>query len=171
MRIISISLIMTIFYCCSTIDIKKEISTGIRQYKNDSLKASITTLTRVIAMTDTCTRCFLYRGFAHKGLEQYADALKDFNSYIRLDTNAAVGYANRASIYYLQNDYPAALKDFMKAYQLNPTSKVFLNPISHMLFATGQQDEACKYYKQALAMGDTTFDVSIITYCAEKAKN
>jgi|SRR5215203_2957470 len=151
MRLIGISLLIFLLQSCSTIDIKKLINTGIRQYENDSLKQSIITLTKVISLTDTCTNCFLYRGFAFKDLEQYDNALQDFNSFINMDTNAAVGYANRASVYYLKNDYQAALRDFTKAFQINPTSKDLLNPISHMLFASGQKDEACIYYRRALA--------------------
>lgn len=171
MRLISISLIIFLLPSCSTIDIKREINTGIRQYENDSLKESIITLTKVISVNDTCSTCFLYRGFAYKDLEQYDEALRDFNSFINIDTNAAVGYANRASVYYLKNDYQAALKDFTKAYQIKPTSKDLLNPISHMLFVTGQKDEACNYYKRALEMGDTTFDNSIKAYCDKKGQH
>ena len=171
MRLISISLIILLLQSCSTVDIKNEINTGIRQYENDSLNEAVITLTKVISVTDTCTNCFLYRGFAYKDLVQYDKALQDFNSFINIDTNAAVGYANRASVYYLKNDYQAALKDFTKAYQINPTSKHLLNPISHMLFATGQKDEACNYYKRALEMGDTTFDNSIKTYCGKKGQH
>ena len=171
MRLISILLVITLLQSCSPIDINKELNTGKRQYENDSLKESIITLTKVISVTDTCTNCFLYRGFAYKDLEQYDKALQDFNSFINIDTNAAVGYANRASVYYLKNDYQAALRDFTKAFQINPTSKDLLNPISHMLFATGQKDEACIYYKRALEWGDTTFDNSIKTYCDKKSQH
>jgi tetratricopeptide (TPR) repeat protein len=153
---------------CSTIDINKEKAIGIRQYENDSLKDAINVLTKVIAINDTCTECFLYRGFAYKDQKQYDKALKDFNLLISIDTNKAIGFANRASIYYLKNDYKSALRDFLKAYHLDSNSNVFFNPISHMLFATGQKDEACIFYEKALTIGDTTFDNSIKVYCDKK---
>ena len=68
----------------------------------------------------------------------------------------------------MQNNYKAALQDFLKAYQLDTNSKVLFNPICHMLFATGQKDEACFYYKKSIEVGDTTFDNSIKAYCDEK---
>lgn len=158
-----------LFICaCSSVDINKELTNGIRQYEADGLKQAIVTLTKVISATDTCSKCFLYRGFAFKALNDYDNALKDFNLLINLDTREGVGYANRASIYYIKKDYNNALKDFTKALELDSSSKVLYNPICHMLFVTGQKDKACIYYNKALEVGDTTFDKSIIDYCEKK---
>lgn len=167
MRLISL-FILLIFSSCSRIDVKKEKAIGIRQYENDSLNTAIITFTKIISATDTCSECFLYRGFSYKGLEQYDKALQDFEDFIKIDTNEAIGYANRASIYYIQNNYKAALQDFLKAYELDTSSKVLFNPICHMLFATGQKEEACFYYKKSIEVGATPFDDNIKAYCDEK---
>jgi tetratricopeptide (TPR) repeat protein len=165
MRFILYFLIFFLTSSCRTIDINKQLAVGLRQYEADSLKQSIKTFSEIISSTDTCGKCFLYRGFAYKALNDNFSALKDFNSLIAIDTSQAAGYANRGSVYYMQNDYYSALRDFKKALQLDKSTKVLYNPISHMLFATGQKDEACIYYKKALEFGDTAFDKSIIEYC------
>jgi tetratricopeptide (TPR) repeat protein len=171
MRLITIFLLLTFLYSCSTLDVNEQKSIGIRQYENDSLTEAIVTLSRTISFTDTCSECFLYRGFAYKALKQYDKALQDFDSFIKIDTNEALGYANRASVYYLQNNYKSSLQDYMRAHQLDTNAKVFFNPICHMLFATGQKDEACFYYKKSIEVGDTTFDNSIKVYCEETKIN
>lgn len=173
MRRLSFIFIYCVFnVSCSGIDIKKQTAVGLRQYDHDSLQQSITTLSKVIAVTDSCSDCLLYRGFAYKDLKQYNKAIKDFTSMLAIDTgkNKAIGYANRASVYYLQFDYKSALRDFTAAYNAD-SSEDLLNPICHMLFANGYKDSACIYYQRLSAKGDTTFDESIKTYCAEKNKH
>ncbi len=159
--------IALIFVSCKTVNIDKETAIGIRQYKNDSLSEAITAFSRVISVNDTCRQCLFYRGVAYKDLKQYDKALEDFNNLISIDTSKPVGYANRASVYYLKNDYKSALRDFSIAYKFD-SSKILLNPISHMLFANGYKDSACIFFQKALAFGDTTFDISIKNYCGNK---
>ncbi|MEI9955964.1 MAG: hypothetical protein WDM90_06570 [Ferruginibacter sp.] len=134
------------------------------------MQQSINTLSKVIAITDTCADCFLYRGFAYKDLKQYDKALEDFTSLIDIDKSKAIGYANRASVYYMQNDYKSALSDYTMAYKLD-SLEIFLNPICHMLFANGYKDSACVYYQRLSAKGDTTFYKGIKIYCANKGKH
>ena len=167
MRVSIFLFLATSFLSCSTIDVKNEITVGVRQFENDSLKESITTLSKVIQVTDTCSQCFLYRGFAYKGLKDYSKSIEDFNSLIKLDPKESVGYANRASIYYMKGNYRAALSDFTMAYKLD-SSNIYLNPICHMLFINGFKDSACIYYQKLSALGDTTFDNSIKNYCEVK---
>ena len=167
MRLLIVQFVV-LLYSCSHININEETKKGIRLYENDSITLAISTLTKVISVTDTCATCFLYRGFAYKNKDQYHKAIKDFNSVIDIDSNNVMGYANRASIFYLKNDYKSSLRDFTKAYQLDTSNKILLNPICHMLFATGQEDEACKYYQLLLELGDTTFDYQIKEYCDKK---
>ena len=68
------------FQSCVEINVNKEIVKGKRQYDADSLNQSIETLTRVIQKVDTCSDCFLFRGFAFKDLKEYDKAIKDFTS-------------------------------------------------------------------------------------------
>jgi|SRR5688572_8613377 len=168
MKIQLIIIVILGFQSCTEIDINKEIARGKRQYDADSLDQSIVTLTRVIQKVDTCSDCFLFRGFAFKDLKKYDKALKDFNSFIAISKYPYLGYANKGSVYYLENDYSNSLANYQKALELHPKSVKLYNPISHMLFATGKKDEACVYYTMALEIGDSTFDNKIVKYCTEK---
>lgn len=159
-----------IFSCGDQVESNFEYETkiGINQFDADSLEAAIETFTKIIDENDTCAECLRYRAFAYKGLKKYDKTLEDQNSFIQLDTAEPVGYANRASVYYMKKDYVKALADFQKALALNPENTSMYNPISHMLFATEQEDRACEYYQKAIAIGDTTFDIKIIDYCNRK---
>jgi tetratricopeptide (TPR) repeat protein len=168
MKIQLIIILVLGFQSCIQIDVNKEIARGKRQYEADSLNESITTLTRVIQKVDTCSDCFLFRGFAFKELKKYDKAIKDFNSFIAISKDPHLGYANKGSVYYLENDYSNSLASFQKALELDPGSVKLYNPISHMLFATGKKDEACVYYTMALVNGDSIFDKQIVEYCSEK---
>ncbi len=144
---------------------QKKLNDGIRLYEADSTKEAVKVLTKVISTNDTCYDAYLYRGFAYKDLKEFQKANNDFEKLIYLKRDDETGYANRASIYYLQSDYLNALKDYQSALVINPNATTLYNPISHMLFVTDSKDEACKYYHMALAIDDSTFNEEIIKYC------
>lgn len=152
---------------CQQIDIPLERERGIKQFESDSLVEAIKTFAKIIKATDTCSSCFLYRGFSYKGLGNFDEAIRDFDSFIQLGTSQALGYANKASIYYLQKDYKRSLINFQKALSLEPENKALFNPISHMLYATGKKDSACIYFQKSNAVGDTIFDRKITEYCRQ----
>jgi len=168
MKIRVIIIVILGFQSCVEIDVNKEIAKGKRQYDADSLNQSIETLSRVIQKVDTCSDCFLFRGFAFKDLRKYDKAIEDFTSFIALSKDPYLCYANIGSVYYLKNDYSNSLTNFQKALELHPRGIKLYNPICHMLFATGKKDEACDYYSMALSNGDSTFDNKIVEYCTEK---
>jgi len=60
------------------------------------------------------------RGSAYNNLEQFENAVKDFNEAIRLDPNRATAYAGRAYALYKQEKYQDALKDCNEALRINP---------------------------------------------------
>jgi tetratricopeptide (TPR) repeat protein len=156
---------------CTSIDIRTEKAKAIKQYNNGNFNQAINTFNKIIAATDTFAECFLYRGLSFKEVKQYDDAIKDLNSYINIYKREPLGYANRASVFYLKNDFKSALGDYIKAYQLDPSrTKLLFNPISHMFFATGQKDSSCFYYEKAKSIGDTNFNQSIKKYCEQKNK-
>ena len=157
-----------LLHSCTTINLQKELNNGIRLYKADSTNEAVNVLSKVISSNDTCYDAHLYRGWAYKDLKEYENAYNDFGKLIYLKKDSEVGYANRASIYYLKSDYLNALKDYQKALAINPKATILYNPISHMLFITGKKDEACKYYQMSQALGDSTFNEEIIEYCRDK---
>ena len=118
-------------------------------------------------INDTCRDCYLYRGFCYKNLKKYDEALADFDKLVYLYPTSGLGYANKASIFYLRNQFYAALENYTAAYRLDSVD-ILLNPICHMLFANGNRDSACHLYQQLSAKGDTTFNDSIKVYCNKR---
>ena len=150
---------------CTRMDTNRELGKGVELYKNGEMRESIQVLSNVLAVNDTCFQAHLYRGFAYKKLKDYDGALKDFNALIGINKKSPAGFANRASVFYQLNDYSKALSDFQAAFQLDTTQTILCNPLCHMLFATGREEEACYYYARCMAQGDTTFNSSIRAYC------
>jgi tetratricopeptide (TPR) repeat protein len=111
---------------------------------------------------DTCLGCLFDRGLSYLQTEQFDKSISDYDEYINTNKTKWEAYANRASAWYRKNKYKEALKDYLTAHSLKP---IFHNQISHMLFITGKKDEACTYYRAAMANGHTDFDESITEYC------
>lgn len=64
---------------------------------------------------------YLSRGQAYTHLNKYDEALADYRQVIALDPKWARPYADLADLYYhARKDYPAALKNYRKAVELNP---------------------------------------------------
>jgi tetratricopeptide (TPR) repeat protein len=53
---------------------------------------------------------------------KYAEALDTLNSAIRIDSRLAIAYLYRGKVYELQGDTAAALKDYQRAVELDPTN-------------------------------------------------
>ena len=160
-----IALGLTACQSLRNLDVETETAKGIRQYEADSLNAAIKTLSRAIKLDETCSDCYMYRGFSYKAREEYNQALNDLNAYINLNETDAIGYANRGSIHYMMQNYDLALDDFQTALVLKPGFYQMYNTVSHMYWATGKKEECCRYYRKALYAGDSTFDKRIIEYC------
>src|SRR5262249_44219533 len=67
------------------------------------------------------------RGNAKIAKGDYAGALTDFNTAIRIDPQEAVTYNNRGNVRYFREEYEAALADFAEAIRLDPTDPVAYN--------------------------------------------
>lgn len=164
MRLLLIPILVIASCSPSSVDTTDLKSTGLRQYHNDSLQEAIKTFSIALKSNDTCWDCLLYRGFSYKETEELDKAIADFTSFINIYPNESGGYANRASVYYLKENYESSLTDYRKAYELD-SSKIYLNPICHMLYATGKKDSACLIYTKLANLGDTSFDKGLVEYC------
>lgn len=60
------------------------------------------------------------RGIARFNLEQYAEAVNDFNRAIELNPVFTQAYNNRGNARYKLNDYQGAMADYSQAIELNP---------------------------------------------------
>ena len=105
MKVSLLLISILILNSCTTNNLQKKLNDGIRLYEADSTKEAVKVLTKVISTNDTCYDAYLYRGFAYKDLKEFQKANNDFEKLIYLKRDDETGYANRASIYYLQSDY------------------------------------------------------------------
>ena len=62
----------------------------------------------------------LNRGVLHGELGDADAALQDFDAYIRIDPQAAIGYTNRGIVEERQHRYATALKDYTRAIEVEP---------------------------------------------------
>jgi len=60
------------------------------------------------------------RGVAYAKLNQYEQAIKDYDKAIELNPNYAEAYNNRGNAYAKLNEHERAIEDFNKAVELNP---------------------------------------------------
>ncbi|VAW31360.1 hypothetical protein MNBD_CHLOROFLEXI01-176 [hydrothermal vent metagenome] len=68
------------------------------------------------------------RGNIFQSLNQYEEALADYEEALRLDPEDSMTYSNRGIVFLHQREYEAALADYRKAIQLNPEyAKAFFN--------------------------------------------
>ena len=94
------------------------------------------------------------RGVAYLDLNQFQQALKDFNKAIAINKAYAMAYNNRGSTHYAMENYQVALADYEQSIRLNPKH-------AHTYFNRGlayyqlkKTDLACKDFEKACEMGD-----------------
>ncbi len=152
---------------CGHINVKEECTKGTSYYENKEYDKAIKVFSKVINQTDTCSDCFLYRGFSYREIEQSEEARADFTRLInsKNDIGKMVGYVNRGGTFYDQRKYELALKDYKKALEYEPQNETILNMVSHMCFATDYKDSGCYYYWESKKIADTEFNPEIPKYC------
>jgi tetratricopeptide (TPR) repeat protein len=60
------------------------------------------------------------KGSTHQSAKQYREALEAYSLAIELDARYALAYARRGQVYSLLRDYSRAVKDFDRAFALDP---------------------------------------------------
>ena len=152
---------------CSHINVEEERTKGITYYENKEYDKAIEVFSKVINQTDSCSDCFLYRGFSYRDIERPEEARADFTRLInsKNDIDKKVGYVNRGGTFYDQRKYELALQDYKQALEYEPQNETILNMVSHMCFATGDKDSGCYYYWESVKIADTEFNPEIPKYC------
>jgi lipoprotein NlpI len=100
---------------------------------------------------DKLVSAYANRAYAYGMIEQYPDALQDYNEALKLDDEDTKSYAGRAQINDLMGNWRAAIKDYGAAIKLKP-------------------DYAAAYYNRGLVYaqhGDYTAAIADFTKTAE----
>ena len=91
----------------------------------------------------TVSEVYQWRGKVYEEIiGDRENALADYTTAIKKDKRNASAYADRASLYYSQNDYAAALKDYQTASKLAPTEDDYLLEQVRCLFVLTRIEEA-----------------------------
>jgi len=70
--------------------------------------------------SDNKVKAYFNLGTAKKDLGEYAGAIKDLDSAIKIDNRYYNAYNNRGAAKYMEKDYQGAIDDWNKAIELNP---------------------------------------------------
>ncbi|MEA5533542.1 tetratricopeptide repeat protein [Crocosphaera sp. XPORK-15E] len=90
----------------------------IRSHSQEDFPGAIADFTHVIALKPNA-EVYNYRGTAYFWLQQYQNALEDYQQAITLDQTLAIAYYNRAYVYLELGDKAAAIADFRQGATLS----------------------------------------------------
>ena len=88
---------------------------GGRDYVQGRINSANENYTAGIKLDPDCAAAYNYRGIAYTAIEQYDQALLDFNESLRLDPDEAAVYSNRGATYFFQGKNQQAIADFDRA--------------------------------------------------------
>ena len=96
------------------------------------------------------TNIYLNRGIAYYELEDYEEAIEDFNRSIDVDPNYALAFNIRAMAYNQVERWGEALTDLDKAIELDPSSALYYKNRGSLYHQFGYFDSAITNYDKAL---------------------
>jgi tetratricopeptide (TPR) repeat protein len=91
---------------------------------------------------------------AYYTLDNFDQALHDFNKVIELDPDDGTAYHNRGLIYYNQGNYTLAMKDFDQAVRLDPDDDDAVYHKACVLALLGQDDACVTWLTQAIELNE-----------------
>ncbi|KAF9389239.1 hypothetical protein BGX21_000153, partial [Mortierella sp. AD011] len=84
--------------------------------------------------------------------KEYAEAVRLYGEAITLNPGNAVYYANRAAAYSQMGDHQNAIKDSLKAAEVDPNYSKAYSRLGHAYFSVGKYKEAVSAYEKGLAL-------------------
>ncbi|KAI1295244.1 hypothetical protein EDD11_007882 [Mortierella claussenii] len=84
--------------------------------------------------------------------KEYAEAIRLYGEAITLNPNNAVYHANRAAAYSQMGDHQNAIKDSLKAAEVDPSYSKAYSRLGHAYFSVGKYQEAVAAYEKGLAL-------------------
>ncbi|HEY4343843.1 MAG TPA: tetratricopeptide repeat protein [Parvibaculum sp.] len=92
------------------------------------------------------------RGLEAFNGKDYERALFYFNEVVLLDPGFAEGWNKRAAVFYIKNNYSAALKDLEQVLRLEPRHFLAMGGLALMLEDLGDKKGALEVFRRALAV-------------------
>jgi len=93
---------------------------------------------------------YFWRGDIYYKSRDYARALDDFNTAIRLDSTDADFFNGRGNVYRDQNIYDLAIADYDRCFRLNPQFSIAYNNLGILYTNKGNYAEALANYNKSI---------------------
>ena len=125
-------------------------------WKNDKFtkpKQAKTYLDKEIAKNPTA-EVYNNRGNAHRNLQQYPQAMQDYNKAISIKPNFYKAYNNRGNVYFDQKNFQMAIKDYNKAISINRSYRYAYLNRGLAYYEMKKKNLACNDLKRACQLGD-----------------
>ena len=94
------------------------------------------------------------RGFVYGVLDEYEEAIDDFDEAIYTNSSFAGAYYYRGVAYYMQGQYEEAIDDLDEAIYLNPDFADAYSSRGAVYITSGEYEEAIEYLDRALSILD-----------------
>ena len=117
-------------------------------------KTSITLWNNVIEQYPGAHVPLLNRGNAYRDDKQFAQALADYNLILKTDSTFFEAWVNRGYVYFMQNNYHLAYKDYENALLIKPDDKNTLTNKSLCLEKMGKIEEAAIQAQNQIDSGE-----------------
>jgi tetratricopeptide (TPR) repeat protein len=103
---------------------------------------------------------YFLRGQACSKLQDYDNALVDYNKSIDLNDEFSKSYAGRGSVFYAKENYKQALKDYNRALELDPDNPQMYGSIGNTYMNMSKYKEAISAFEKAIKLNPTDFRAS-----------
>lgn len=136
-------------------DPRETFREGQYHLMKNELEESVESFTKAIEAGMDEAIVYLSRGVAYMKMEKPVEAARDFSAAIERSPESSRAYYYRGSALMLTEEYEAAVSDLTKAIELDPENGAafFARSICHVQL--GNDEEATRDMKTALAMAET----------------
>ena len=124
---------------------------GNSQHKS-AMKQAMEDFDEAVIRDATRYRTFMSRGIAFMAVEDYRKAALDFTTVIKLKTDLANGWFNRAEALYQLGQYKQAASDYGVVISMDSDDAQALTGRGHCQFELGQIEEAAKDYQRVVEL-------------------
>jgi tetratricopeptide (TPR) repeat protein len=116
---------------------------------------------------DNAANCYMNRGIAFLGVEEFDNAKNDLDKSIGIDTSNVVAYLSRGRANYNLKNYEEAVSDFNHVITANPTNDAAWYNLGMTYFRIENKSMACQSFHKSCSMGNNNACRMIVMECSE----
>lgn len=133
--------------------------------ENGRFEEAIELLSEVIVHDPTDLGALMHRGMFYKKLNNYVEALSDYDLFIKYDTGVPEAYHNRGNLRIMIKDLKGAVEDFNQALSMNENlAKTYFNR-GVMKFLLGNPVDGCLDIERSRELGYDEAMEKMNLYC------